>query len=116
MYLCAVSYTGNNNPLDEAILGDVTFNGVTYSNPKALSDWEGIFGIVQVALSDASVSSSLITVGTNNTGQSANIALNQGEIFVLITVFYPSSVLTGSIEVTVNGTPQTFTFEKIATA
>jgi len=94
----------------------MTINGTIYTNSKPLYDLDSLWGNVQSSLNEASVTASLVTTMTNNTGGSASIQDNKGFNLVFITILYPSQALTGSIDVTINGTLETFTFDKIATS
>jgi len=118
VYQCAIQYTGNNEPLDIAVATAMTINGVTYdSNPKLLNDLDAISNNLATVVSNAGATYAEIMVSTNNVGAAqADITANSGEIRVYVYIFYPNQELTGNIEVTINGTPQTFNFEKKATA
>lgn len=99
-----------------AIFESMTINGETYTSPSSLSDLEGVWNNVQNALSGASVTASLVTTMSNNSGGSSSIQDNKGFNLVFVTIFYPSVELTGSINVTINGALEAFDFEKVATS
>jgi len=112
--MCEITYTGNNQVLDRATTESITINGATTSFPKTLDDLLGITGNIESALSSSSITA--IDVLSTTYSQLSEINLNSGDISVFVQIFYPSTELTASLDILINGATQTFTFVKVPTA
>lgn len=112
--MCEISYTGNNVDTDKATTNSVTINGNTLSFSKSITDFNAISGNVDTLISDSSIT--VFSVLTTTSTDISDMDINTGECQVYIQIFYPSTELTGNIEININGTPQMFNFVKIPTS
>jgi len=109
--LCEISYTGNGVSGDSATYTAITINSSTHSSVAALSDFSSLEQDTNQALSEAGGGSVAVLVSKSNNG---NISGNNGDIRVYLQIIYPAiNISSASIELVINGTPQTFTFDKI---
>lgn len=114
VYMCDISFSGNNVDTDKANSVSIAINGNTVSFNKTLDDFGSITSNVNQCLSDAGVTCTGVLVST--VSNLSDIASNTGFIEAYVQIFYPSAPLVGNMEWNINGTPQTFTFDKIPTA
>lgn len=111
IFYCEVSYTGNGVSGDAATYTKITINNQEYGVTNALSDFSALESAVNQALSNISGGSVAVLISKSNNG---NISGNNGDIKVYLQIIYPSIAIdSASIDLVINGTPQSFAFDKI---
>lgn len=114
VYICEISYNGNDISAMEAYYNAITINGVTHSNNKPLQDFSSLEQDTNQALSEAGGGAVAVLVSKTNEG---DIAANGGSIRVYLQIIYPSiNITSASIDLVINEVPQTFNFDKIPSA
>jgi len=113
VYMCNISYMGDNSPLNAAIVQALTINSDEYTGfSVSLDD----FSAVRDLINDQLTASGITNVGTLVTkGITGDISNNTGSIDVFIQILYPSVALTCEIILSINGNPSGFSFDKIPT-
>lgn len=113
MYQCAIEYTGNGNPLQQALLNDITVNGNIYSSSSLLSNFTSIKTDISDSLDAEAITYSQVFISMANSG---NIAANTGSILAHVTIFYPSiEFIDMTLGMSINGANQSILLEKIPT-
>jgi len=114
VYLCNISYMGNGDAGDMAMLQGIIINGDEYTGLSVSLD---DFGAVRDIINDQLTASGITNVGTLVTkGITGNISNNTGSIDVFVQILYPSVALTCEIILLINGQTSGYSFDKIPTS